>query len=263
MRRPGTKGRRPPECKGTGDHVHQQRSPGRTARGAGCGNHRRGLPATARSRRSTGTPRCGHKPGMAGDTRQTPPGPPRRSTSWRPSSTPPHQRRARDRKWTSTPTTISPSPPSWCPAVTGAPNTEPTTTPALRRVLQDEEPTSPARDPSSVSHQAHLRRNYASLGSSAETPAPTGADGHAGGQPDTEAFKAVFVSQNGPQKPKGASIGLIHLDAVGMVQPWDVPTMTYVYTVLSACLTSGFQKKPHDTLCDTQNALHKVCHTYS
>ena len=54
----------------------------------------------------------------------------------------------------------------------GAPNTEPTTTPALRRLSHKGDPTSPARDPTCMSHQAHLRRSYAALGSAAEALHP-------------------------------------------------------------------------------------------
>ena len=64
----------------------------------------------------------------------------------------------------------------------GAPTTGPTTTSALRRVSHDKEPTSPVRDPASASHQAHPRRNYAALGSTAEAHATTTGDGQAGGQ---------------------------------------------------------------------------------
>ena len=45
----------------------------------------------------------------------------------------------------------------------GAPTTGPTTTSALRRMSHNKEPTSPARDPGSASHQAHLCRNYAAF----------------------------------------------------------------------------------------------------
>ena len=64
----------------------------------------------------------------------------------------------------------------------GAPTTGPATTSALRHTAHNREPTSPARDPASASHQAHLRRNYAALGSVAATHATTAGDGHARGQ---------------------------------------------------------------------------------
>ena len=66
----------------------------------------------------------------------------------------------------------------------GAPTTGPTTTSALRCVSHDGEPTSTSRHPASASHQAHPRRNYAALGSAAETHATTAGDGQAGTQPE-------------------------------------------------------------------------------
>ena len=66
----------------------------------------------------------------------------------------------------------------------GAPTTGPTTTSALRRVLLDRGPTSPALRPASASHQSHLHRNHAALVSVAETHTTTAGDSQAGGQPE-------------------------------------------------------------------------------
>ena len=103
------------------------------------------------------------------------PEPQRPRTSCRQSSTKSHGRRIRDCKQTSTSMTMTPSPPSW------APTTGPATTSAQWPMAQNREATSPAADPPSASYQAHLRRNYAALGSVAAAHTTTAGNGHAGG----------------------------------------------------------------------------------
>ena len=79
----------------------------------------------------------------------------------------------------------------------GAPTMGPATTSALRRLSHDREPTSPAQDLASASHQAHLRRNYSALGSAAESHAITAGDNQAGGQP-----RGVASQRPGTQAPR-------------------------------------------------------------
>ena len=55
------------------------------------------------------------------------------------------------------------------------PTRGPTTTSALQHTAQNREPTSTVQNPASVSHQAHLRRNYTTLGPVAAAHATTAA----------------------------------------------------------------------------------------
>ena len=90
----------------------------------------------------------------------------------------------------------------------GAPTTGPAPTSALQHTVQNREPNSPARNPASTSHQAHLRRQYAPLGSVAATHATTAGGGHAGG-PSVEVTSQCRHAQDalthGVQTPAAAS----------------------------------------------------------
>ena len=107
----------------------------------------------------------------------------------------------------------------------GAPTTGPATTSALRHVTHDRRPTSPARDPASASHQAHLRCNHAALGSAAETHPTTAGDCHAGGQPEegtSHRPRAQDAPARGVRAP--AATGIISGPVEGipprMTRPW-------------------------------------------
>ena len=63
-----------------------------------------------------------------------------------------------------------------------APTTGLVNTSAMQHTAQNGEATSPARDPASTSHQAHLPRNFAAFGSVAAAHATIVGDTHAGGQ---------------------------------------------------------------------------------
>ena len=64
----------------------------------------------------------------------------------------------------------------------GAATTGPAITSALQHTAQNRELTSPTPDPISASHQAHLRRNYASLGPVSAANTTIAGAGHARGQ---------------------------------------------------------------------------------
>ena len=114
----------------------------------------------------------------------------------------------------------------------GAPTTGSTTTSALRNVSDDGGTTNPAQDPASVSHQAHLRSNYAALGSAAETHATIGGDGRTSGQPEGVASQrpgaqdALAHEVRAPAETATVS-GLVEGVPPRMTRPWGQESLDY------------------------------------
>ena len=104
--------------------------------------------------------------------------------------------------------------------------------PTADQGLQADEPTSPARDPASTSHQAHLRRNYAALGATAETHTTTMGDGEARGQ-----LEGVVSQRPAPQDAPvhgvraPAETGTVSRPVEGvpprLTRPWGQESLDY------------------------------------
>ena len=88
----------------------------------------------------------------------------RQRTSWRQSPTKSHRRQTRDCKRTNTSMTMSPLPPSWRSAGTGPPPRGRQPHPRCGTWYKNNRLATSARNAASMSHQAHLCRNYAAFG---------------------------------------------------------------------------------------------------
>ena len=116
-----------------------------------------------------------------------------------------------------------------------APTKGPATTSALRHVMHNTEPTSPARDPASEFPRAHLRRNYAALGSAAQTHATTAGDAHAGGQPEgitSQRPRAKDAPVHGVRAPVATGTVSGPLEGVPprMTRPWGQESLDYEHS---------------------------------
>ena len=225
MRHPGTKGLRTHRCKGTGDKVHHKRSPAALhedqATGATEGAHpRQSTAAGARVHPGAATSQA-----RAGTHDNPPPGSPETedilASIFNTTAPPADQGPQTEEPFHDDESVTAFMASFW----DGAPNTGPTIRSALQRVSHDREPTSPAWDPASAFGQAHLRCNYAALGSAAETHAPTAGAGHAGGQPEGAASQrpgAQGTLAHDVQAPVGTGTVSGPMEGVPprMTRPW-------------------------------------------